>query len=35
MQNPPAPEPSSPVPAGGYDAYPSAPSAGAPGQPYA
>lgn len=34
MQNPPAPEPSSPVPNGGYDAYPSAPSAGAPTQPY-
>lgn len=35
MQNPPAPEPSSPYPAGGYDAYPSAPVAGAPAQPYA
>ncbi|WP_167203029.1 DUF4282 domain-containing protein [Actinomyces respiraculi] len=35
MQNPPVPEPSSPYPAGGYDAYPSAPAAGAPPQSYA
>ena len=35
MQNPPVPEPSTPNTSTGYDAYPSAPSAGAPAQSYA